>query len=207
MRRLLLATIGLVTLCTAAIVAVMIAGGRLDPDWSRYFGPIDVCGNTLCVEGVIPGVTAPNDAIRILPPIKARMSSYEAIVGNLYVWYDFLSKPNSSEPTKIYSLLFIPIGINNKLTLGAVISRFGKPCDFQVISMGNRNNALSLYYNFGYASVTIDNWSAKITPNTSVSMQAYPDNGHPCKVSNKQLPLFHTPDDWEIQSDTQRNIP
>src|SRR5579859_708605 len=66
MRRLLQLVAVLCPTCAGTVLIVMIASGRLNPDWRRYFDHADFCTDRLCIIGIVPGVTSWDEAKGVL---------------------------------------------------------------------------------------------------------------------------------------------
>jgi hypothetical protein len=55
--------------------AIMIMGGRTNPDWSRYFGDIEFVDGRVSFMGIVPGRTRVTDAVNVLRSQNATITN------------------------------------------------------------------------------------------------------------------------------------
>jgi len=178
MRGLLLLVAGTSVVCAGSIVVAMIAGGRLSPDWTPYFDQIDVCGNELCILGVVPGATSWIEAERLIKPHAQQYSSsqeygtQDVIVRVDQTLFD-LSGPIKAN---IAGLLVYPEP-KLILTIGAMVARFGGPCFVSSPNSSLSGPVLDLYYPFGIAETKPGSYELNIdTPISVLSADETVDN-------------------------------
>ncbi len=124
MRRVLFTVAGLLVLLSGSISAVMIAGGRLNPNWALYLDHIDLCASKLCVFGIRAGVTPRQD---MLPILQANATALQMLqVGSTFDTWKHMNVSARTFNGPIDGLTIIDL--SNKLTVGAFIGMFGRPC-------------------------------------------------------------------------------
>ena len=122
----------LCTLLTTLIIGTLVIGGRLNPDWSSDFGPLDWCGGKLCFMKITPGVTSWDDARRIVEPY-----GYQNLPGNIDAIEGVTKRVHfllvKSHDKDTVSWLWIDYaGFPHGATIKSVIARFGPPCRLNV---------------------------------------------------------------------------
>jgi hypothetical protein len=151
MKRLLKLTAIVCTIWSIAIFGAQITGGRLNPDWTNDFDPLEWCGEKLCFMGITPGVASWDEAKRILEPYHIQYLSVkpEAITGNTER-VNFLV--SSTETGKVDWFTLDYSSYPYPLTLKSIVARFGPPCG----ASGGFNDSNEIFgVEYSYVSVGI----------------------------------------------------
>ncbi len=152
--------------CAGVMLVVMIASGRLNPDWRRYFDHADFCTDRLCIIGIAPGITSWDEAKSVL--YTHNISGLKLNDNVKYGWglfdqtgFGVQAQAGSGVPQQlVMQVQFSVTGTFSTpgLTAGAVIARFGAPC-FVRYSAYIEWPGVTLYYPFGtaYVATAIEN--------------------------------------------------
>jgi len=135
MQRLFLFVCAACAACAGIIVLVMVAGGRLNPNWTPYFDQIGVCGAKLCAFGLVPGITSWDEVKAILSVSKIQ-NPMLAENGSVGLWGGEIDRTafflvgqavnQSGQSTPAHLEAFVPS--TPGLTAGIVVARYGAPC-------------------------------------------------------------------------------
>ena len=160
MRRLLQLVAVLCPACAGAILVVMIAAGRLHPDWTPYFDHVQWCADRLCIFGIVPGVTSWDEAKGVL--YTHHIDGLQLNDKVKYGWglfdqtgFGVQAQADSSATQQLVMQVQFSVTRTASmpgLTAGAVIARFGAPC-FVRYSAYIEWPGVTLYYPFGTAYV------------------------------------------------------
>jgi len=152
--------VGLVAVLAGTIVGVMIAGGRLHPDWTPYYDHITWCGERLCLAGIVPGMTSWDAAEKILRSQHInhlQLDENTEQATGVFGRTGFVVGGRSDKDAPGRVILQIELGVDlgssqPGLRAGALIAWLGPPC-FVQYSIRPDTPMLTLYYPFGTAKV------------------------------------------------------
>ncbi len=200
MVRFLSCVCGIFLLCVFAITGLIVARGRLNPDWARYFDHIEPCGNQLCILGIEPGITPADKGEAIIDGYAEDVlqdgwaPARQFRIGTTWVSYGVDSYNDYNYIPTIGTLTFGQIFVGSNYTdvfLGAFIARFGSPC---AVDVGrNEPSFIDLYYPSIIVLIyPIDDsmLDTKLTPHTKIAtiisgISYDPSSGMNCTSTSK----------------------